>query len=662
MSEFPFERVLEFVREVIPFDSLGREKLEEVVSAMEIDFYPAGEVVLQAGGPPSRFLYIIQSGSARVSLPREGEDEILVDIRGEGDVFGALSLLQGGRALFQVTAREDMICYLLPEGPFRELVEGQDAFRRHFRSSLARNIQSMLQGPECSLPGPSGLPSLPGLDAALVRSPVGELMSHPVLVCLPHLPVRQAAALMSRRRVGSIVVTEESGRPLGILTDSDIRVRVVAQGQETIQPVARFMSRPVHTISPRAYGFEALLAMSRHDVQHLVVTEGGRVVGLLSDHDLRTLTGGSPVAVVRDIEKVTSVAELVSLHVRIDRVLEMLLRLGGSARNMLELVTEFNDRLTVKLVELTLEELEQQGQGRPPVPWEWLALGSEGRREQTLRTDQDNAIIFANVSGEHRPAIQQWFLKFAEKVVAGLEACGFPRCQGGVMAVNPRWCQTERQWAETFRGWIDDPNPRTLRLASIFFDYRSIYSEFDLLEALDAALDKAMEGNRLFLRAMARNALYNRPPLGFFRQFVVEKGGEHRNKLNLKLSGLTPVVDAVRVMALDLAATASRERARLHEQRPHGLLTNTLERLDEITRRGLLKDEFAADLREAFSFITILRITQHLEARARGEMPDNFVAPARLNNLQRKMLKESFAVIRRLQDLLEHRYQTRLLT
>jgi CBS domain-containing protein len=212
------------------------------------------------------------------------------------------------------------------------------------------------------------------------------------------------------------------------------------------------------------------------------------------------------------------------------------------------------------------------------------------------------------------------------------------------MASNPQWCQTERAWQNTFARWLVDPTPQSLRLGTIFFDFRGIYAEADFIDNLSLALKELIENNRLFLRYMAKNALYNRPPLGFLRQFVVDKAGEHKNQLNLKLSGLTPIVDAARVMALDLGV----------------LKTNTLERLEEIAQAGIIAPALVADLKEAFSFITLLRIGQHLQARARGETPDNFVDPASLNKLQRKMLKESFAVINQLQEQMEYRYQTRL--
>ena len=665
MSGFPFQRVLSFVSGVVPFDTLPPEELEEVVSRMQVAFFPRGEVILERGGAPAEYLYLIQSGSAKVTLPApEGEDrEILVDLRGEGDTFGAVSLLEGQRALFSVVAREDLICLLLPAEDFRRLVESRPAFERHFRHSLARNLEAVRRGAaeECRLPQVTGVPAF-SLDAALMTATVDRVMTTRVLTCLPPTPVRAAARRMTMRQVGSVVVVDEGGHPIGILTDTDLRVRVISQGGMLDAPVTEFMSRPLVTIPPGARVWEALLTMSRHGVGHLVVVEQGRLAGIVSDHDLQTLTGASPLGVIRDIEAVTSVDALVEVHAKVDRVLEMLLRQGGSARTMLELVTEFNDRLTLKLIELTEGEMEARGKGRPPVPYAWLALGSEGRREQTLRTDQDNAIVFANLPREHLPAVRDWFLEFGARVVEGLERCGFPRCQGGVMASNPDWCRSESSWCRTISGWVADPRPQTLRLATIFFDFRPIYAEAEFAEALDHHLREALEGNKLFLRLLAKNGLYNRPPLGFLRQFVVLKGGEHKNKLNLKLSGLTPMVDAVRVMALDQQVAPSEVRARLQEDLPFARVTNTLDRLEEIARRGLIKPGEAADLREAFSFITLMRIGRHLEARARGEVPDNFVDPGQLNGLQRKMLKESFGVIARLQDLLEHRYQTWLLT
>ncbi|ADK84173.1 putative CBS domain and cyclic nucleotide-regulated nucleotidyltransferase [Desulfarculus baarsii DSM 2075] len=643
MDDFPWRRVLDFVRGVAPFDALGPDELGRVARSMEIAYFPRGRRIIAAGGAPAQALHIIQSGAAEQSLPaRDGRPPALIDLRGEGDVFGAASLLAGQSPLFDVVAREDMVCYLLPAEPFKALVADHAAFQRFFGSSLAHDLAAA-----ASLGRATPVDGLDlGLGAALSRSRVGEVMSRQALCGPPQTSLRQAARLMTERQVGSIIVADAAGQPIGILTDSDFRGRVMLSARHFDQPIADFMTSPVRTIAPNAYAFDALLTMSRHGLHHLAVVEGGRLVGVVSDRDLQALTGASPVALAREIDKAESVDELVGLHGRVDRVIERLLRLGGSARDMLELVTEFNDRLTHKLVQLCEADMEAQGLGPAPTPYCWLALGSEGRREQTLRTDQDNAIVFANVPADSLGAVKGWFLGLAHRVTRALEACGFPLCNGDVMADNPRWCQTLDQWKDVFGGWVSQPKPLTLRMASIFFDFRAIYAESDYDEALREHLRQALEGNRLFLRFMAKNGLYNRAPLGFLRQLVVERGGEHKNKLNLKNSGLMPLVDGARVLALDQGVMA----------------TGTLDRLAAAAEAGVLRPALAADLAEAFGFITLMRIGRHLEARAAGQTPDNYIDPASLGSLQRKTLKESFRVISEFQALLEHRYQTWLLT
>ena len=643
MRDFPWQRVLDSVQTTPPFDLLSYDELTELVGTMEIAYFPGGTRVLTAGGEPSEHLHIIQSGSAEQSLPPQGDQPAaLVDLRGEGDTFGATSMLSGRAPLFDVTTREDMVCYMIPAEAFRDLVDSRPDVRRFFSFSLARDMATVAGREQNSAADLGGL----GLGAAMARSRVGDVMIRDVLTCPPRTGLREAARMMTARQVGSIIVTSAQGRPIGILTDTDFRVRVMDRAADFDQPVVDFMTKPLKTIAPRTFAFEALLTMSRHGLHHLAVVDEGKLAGIVSDRDLQALTGGSPVALAREIDKSESIDDLVHLHPRIDRVVEMLLGLGGSAKDMLELVTEFNDRLTHKLVVLSEAEMEAEGLGDAPTPYCWMALGSEGRREQTLRTDQDNALIFAPLPESSVGAVKGWFLGLAHRVTRGLERCGFPLCSGDIMADNPKWCQSMDQWRETFGGWVQRPKPLTLRMATIFFDFRAVYAEADYVDLLREHLRGALEGNRLFLRYMAKNGLYNRAPLGFLRQFVVERSGENKNKLNLKNHGLMPLVDGARVLALDQGILA----------------TSTLERLEGAAAAGVLRPGLAADLKEAFGFITLLRISRHLEARAQGLEPDNFVNPAALTSLQRKTLKESFKVISEFQAMLEHRYQTWLVT
>ena len=350
----------------------------------------------------------------------------------------------------------------------------------------------------------------------------------------------------------------------------------------------------------------------------------------------------SPDELIEVIDGAASIEDLVAIRPQADRILEKRLAEGRSAKRMTRLVTDFNDRISLKLIQIILDRIKEDGGGEPPSPFTWISLGSEGRLEQTLRTDQDNALAFKDLPRSQEPEAKKWFLSFSEQVVEGLVRCGFPRCPGNIMASNPDYCQSESDWRKLFMGWVNDPNPHTLRMASIFFDFRPLYQEHEFLSELREELNRAIKLEPLFLRFMTKNALENIPPLSMMRRFVVEKEGEHKGKINIKIRGLTPVVDAARVLALDLNIKA----------------TNTLDRLEAKPVRAVLGSRFINDLREAYSFLTLVKIALHLDARAENRPADNYLDPNELSNFRRMMLKESFVLINRLQDTLKFRYQT----
>ena len=641
--EIPNRRMIEFLSSVPPFDTLGTSELTRLISNMEMSYFPAGQRIRSKGNRPFQHLYIIQKGSARISLIDDEGEDLLVDVRGEGDYFGATSILQNKPAMFDISAHQDLICLMLPAEEVRQLVSSYPVFERYFSFSLARTIKAVRQTEDFKRPQPIGQSAI-SLEVFLTGKKVADIMNRDILTCAPYLSVQSAAKMMARRQVSSIIVTDNGLYPLGIMTDNDLRTKVLADGLSPEVAVAGIMSQPVQTVSPAADAFEALLAMSHHGVRLLVVVEGDNMVGIISERDLQMEAGSSPLQVIDQIKRSTSLDTLMGMRYKIDSVLEMMLRQGGPVKQLVALVTELNDRLTIRILELVEGEMERDGFGPPPVPYGWLAFGSEGRKEQTLHTDQDNALFFAPKPECNEAECKQWFLEFARRVVAYLVRSGIPECPGGIMASNPQWNQPEDRWLDTFLDWIQDPSPQPLLKASIFFDFRPIYSGTNFPYLLEDQLLKAIRKSGLFMRFLAKNALINQPPLGLLKRFVVEKSGEHKNKFDLKQRGLTPVVDAARVLSLSLGIKTQ----------------NTHERLAEINRIGIIDDNFHADLREAYEFLIYLQISRHLDALAQGEEPDNFLNPASLNGLQRKMLKESFAVVRRLQESIEFRFHTKL--
>ncbi len=645
MKNTPLSYIKEFIAQVKPFDTLDAHELSEIVSLMKMAYYPRNAVIMRSEGPPVPDLHIIESGAVKVAIEDQGGEEIVVRICKKGGVFEPLSLLQESRKmLFDITVIEDLTAILVPFEVFKDLIDRKPDFRAFFKKFLLRysDIDRSYEK-DASKDGKSGMP---GFDVSFMGKGVTDLMVTDVLTCAPDISVRRASTLMSRRGVGSIIVKDSNGTPLGILTDADLRMKILAKGLGYDTAVSEVMSAPLRAADHDAYAFDALLDMIRSGVSHLLITENHRIAGIVSEHNFQMEIGSSPVGLINDIDKSQSVDEMAGLHLKIDYVLELLLRQGCSVERMVQLITELNDRITLSLLRIAEKGMKEDGFGSHPVLFCWMSLGSEGRREQTLRTDQDNAVIFANVSSINKKAVTDWFLAFSERVVDSLVLCGFPRCRGGIMASNPRWCQAQKDWYVTFSDWIrHHRDPLALRMASIFFDFRAIYENADFIAALRGEMREAIRQNRGFLSLMAKSALYNRPPVGFFNQFLVKKSGEHKNKLDLKMKGIMPIIEGLRVLALELEVEA----------------TNTLERLGEIKKSGIIGDGLCSDIREAYGFLSLLRIRQHLDNRARGEKQDNFIDPTSLNSLQRKMMKESFAVIASLQESMESRYQTHYL-
>lgn len=641
MSDFPLARILDFLRTVVPFDTLDGDELARLVARMEIAYYPRGATIIEAGGAPAENLFVIHSGSVKVTVPDPELGEILVDVRGEGDSFGSVSLTQGLQALFTVKAQEDLLVFLLPAQEFRRLLEEKPSFQRHFSFSLSRNIQAVRRSADPHLSQMTGTESLKEM-AAQMRSLVMDLMNRNVLTCKPDQSIRQAAELMRGRGVSSIIVVNGGGEPVGIITDTDLRNRVVASGLDTSAPVEQAMSRPIMTISPQAYAFEAMLQMTRHGTHHLVAAEGGRMVGVLSDHDIKVLTGATPVGLAREIEKLASLDELPRLPGRILRVLEMLLRLGSTAYYMMDVLSEFNDRVIIKVLELCEKHLAEQGMGPPPVSYTWLAVADPGRREQAPPLRQDHILVHSDLPEGAPPDAARWFLALGQAAAEALSRCGLCGRLEDIKGADPRWCRSAGEWKRVFAGWAAEPTPQTLAKVDVLFDFRPVMGEGTYPEQLRRHALEAVAKNRFFLRQLARLSYPRQPPLGFLREKVVERDGSYSERVNLEQQVLRPMVEGARVLALDIGM---RE-------------TNTMERLAGAAQEGIINERLSADLRAAFSFVTVLRISRFLEARGggTGAGAEEFLEPNALNRVQRNMLRDSFAVTAELQEKLVKRY------
>lgn len=626
------EDLIDFLKSVPPFQFLDEQLLHDIARSVSMEFYPKGTTVLHQDGPPSDALRIIKKGAVKVFFAPEKGEEVLIDYRSEGESFGLLSLVGGDKSRATVVAVEDTICYLIGRGGVLKLVDAHPSFTEFFfKSFLNKYIDKTYQ----EMHNKSLL--FGGGDKPLFTTPVGEIGTKGVLSASQEISIREGAEVMSQNRMSSLVLVDKEGVPTGIVTDRDLRDKVVSKGRPVTDAISSIMSVSLIKTEARDYCFEALLKMIRYNIHHLLVVDEGKLKGIVTNHDLMMMQGTSPISLVRDIESQHTVEGLAPAAKKTNEIIGLLLKEGARASNITRIITEINDRLLRKILELAEKEF-----GKPPVRYCWIIFGSEGRKEQTFRTDQDNAIIYEDPLTDSDDARSRtYFTVFSAFVRDSLLKLGVPRCPANYMASNPEWCQPVKQWKKYFSTWVYTPTPDAVMKSLIFFDFRPLYGDLSLAESLRDSLNALLEGQMIFLGYMANMIIKNTPPVGFFKSFIVEKSGEHKNELNMKVKGIAPIVDMARLFALEKGV---RE-------------TSTIERLSTLKEKHTIVKEFADELEHAFEFMMLLRIQQQFEQMESGKEPNNFINPNSLSNLEKKMMKQSFNLITRLQDIIIERYK-----
>jgi CBS domain-containing protein len=482
--------------------------------------------------------------------------------------------------------------------------------------------------------------SAPG-ELSLFAHRVRDLVKRPPVVAPPESSVVEIARLLSREGVGSIVITAD-GQPVGIVTDRDLRRKVVAEGRDAhTTPVSAIMSAPLVTLPPAAFAFEALLEMTRRRIRHIVVVDDGRAVGVVSSRDLLVLQTTHPVTVARELSRAASIEALAALAPRVTELVRELLAEGGRVHDIAQLTAELNDRMVIRVLDLVRRELGAAGLD-PPVGFAWLAFGSEGRREQTLRTDQDNGLVYADPPPELEERAAAYFAALAEKTIAGLVTVGFPPCPGGAMASNAEWRQPLSVWDGYVQQWIGDPSPRHILAASMYFDLRFVAGDSDLAVRLGLRIRTEASRQPRFLGLMARDVVERRLPVTFFGGVGVHRSGPHRGAVDVKGAGCIQLVGAARVHALELGLTQ----------------TNTVERIAAAGQRGFYTGDEVVEITDAYEHLLRLRLAHQLEQLAAGATPDNYVEPEHLSHRDALLLRDALKTVGRVQDRLRERYAT----
>ena len=604
----PLADVEKFLEETPPFDLLDPQLRHRAAAAIEAIYRRKGAVLLEIGDV-NQNLHIIRRGAVEAH-DRQGH---FVGRYGERESFGLQSLLTGKPVRFRITAIEDGLIWSMPRLAFDALRGSSPEFDSYFIRSLEERLIAASQ-----TRGSSG--------QTLFMTPMDELVSREPIAVPPATTIAEAARCMSQHGVSSLLVND-GNRVCGIVTDRDLRNRVLAQGRDPAESVATIMTADPLTLDASSPVLEGILAMAGRGIHHLPLVRDERVVGVVTTRDLMTLQTQHPLYLAAQVQKAPSVERLVAVCRQIPRLFELLLASGMRPEQVPKVLTTLNDTVTRRLIGLARQQL-----GPAPAPFAWLAFGSQAREEQSLKTDQDNGLVYDDGAP---PDADAWYAALARFVCDGLDACGYPHCPGKIMATTDEWRQPLSGWLQHFRDWASLPDPAAVLRVSIFFDLRAVYGEPHLVTRIREAMAESGSGRgkSVFVAALARQAAGYDVPLGFFRRFVLASHGEHGDVLELKARGLLPLTDLVRVRAIAAGITAPGTQARIAQ----------LQAQEQLSRTD------ADRLAGAHQLLAGLRVRLHAEQVRRGEQPHNHLDPSALSHAERTSLRDAFRVIREAQ-------------
>ncbi|WP_065328315.1 DUF294 nucleotidyltransferase-like domain-containing protein [Tritonibacter mobilis] len=588
----------QFLASVHPYDSLPDTVLTALAQRCALQTVDAGATIFSLGEEVA-YLYIIVTGEVEIT----DETGVQLSILGPRNSFGERALLRGETASRTATVNAPSQIIALPSTAFFELINQQASVARFFDRRRP--------------PPPNG--------SGLATITVAQLMSRDPVICAPETSIRTAAEQMYHHHISSICVCDQNGFH-GIVTLRDMNSKVIVGGADPLAPIATIMTQDVLTLAPDALVTDVLHLMVERNIHHVPIVDGAGLLGIVTQTDLTRAQAMSSADLVGRVARAADAEEMARATSQIPQVLLQLVEAGNRHEVITRLITDIADTATRRLLALAEARF-----GPPPVPYLWLACGSQGRQEQTGVSDQDNCLILSDAVTE---AQMPYFAKLAQFVCDGLNTCGYFYCPGDMMATNPRWCQPLRVWREYFQTWIAKPDPEAQMLASVMFDLRPIGGDSSLFETLQSDTLQAASKNSIFTAHMISNSLKHQPPLGLLRGLATIRSGDHRNQLDLKHNGVVPVVDLGRIYTL---------QGRL---RP----VNTRARLEAAIKTGLLSASGGADLLDAYDLIASTRLELQTNQIKAGHAPENYLDPSNLSDFERSHLRNAFVVVKTMQS------------
>ncbi len=625
--------VREVLKASVPFNSLDDAVLAELAKHVEVKTYPKGSYVFRQGQKSLQVLFVVASGLGEVTLTDDRGQETIVSYRRQYDFFGETALLTDKSYGGSVRAAEDLTCLLVPREKVEELIAAHPEFSSFFTTLLSERLRMLYEETVAQ----QSYEAYSTTESPLLRKRVSEIMTKSPVTCHLHTPVTSVARLMADYRISSVIVVNDEGCPVGLITEKDLVHKVLTRPSWQAENLTAdlVMDEKLVKIQMDDFYNQALLAVVKHQVKHLVVMDGDKLAGILTLRDLIKTRSTGSLWVTDKIETAKNLDDLAKIGQEVDNFLNALVAERASVPELFEIITEMHDRLISRVIELCEEEMIKKGYGPPPVEYCWVNMGSAGRKEQTLRTDQDNAIIYAD--GD--PANADYFHTLGARVAEELVRAGFAWCKGGVMASNPQWCRSLSQWKEVVTAWVTRAEPEDIRMLTILLDFRPVYGAKNLGQELWGHIFDVFQKPVRAPHFLTEEEVHVRVPLTFFGGFITEKSGPHKNEINLKVA-CRHIVNCVRVFAV---------KNEIYE-------TSTLGRLAQIVERGIISKEDGEFVQNAFETLMMLRIRENLKKVKQGKSADNYINPYRLSKTEQSLLKDAFSAILRLQKLTSNNF------
>ncbi len=618
---------INFLKNVVPFNILQEDILQGVAELLEEVTYRRDATIYQQDDDKLKGLDIIVKGQFETFFLDSERNKRMLDILKPGSLYGGVSLLLNRkRSIRTVVAQKGTVVYFLPRAHFKELCRANEAFFHFFTTEYGRRMLN----DEFAHFVKSSLPTSENyiISDQFFSRTIETINLKPILTCPADTPIFEVARTMSREKGGCLFVENDRNELIGYVTDMTLRDNIIANRIHVEEPIEKYVDNPIVSISVKAFVYEALLLMFRTKTRYILIKDREEIKGLLSRNKLLTDQAQSPFVFIQAVKLSTSVNELKRRWEKVPMIVFQLLDRGVKAEIVNQVISSISDTITQNVIESVISEM-----GPPPAKFAFMVLGSEGRKEQTLKTDQDNAIIYEDKANEQRELVREYFLKFADTVSERLDQIGFSFCTGGFMAKNPKWTHSLSHWKNNYKQWIEKPIPESVMKFSTFFDCRHIYGEKILVDSLKEYLDEKLdEPNEMFFYNLGINALQYEPPLTFFKNFRTFSRGEH-NVFDLKKT-MTPIVDLIRVYAL---------KNKIFK-------TNTGERIHELFARKVFTEKEFHEILQAYYYLMAMRLKRQSEniIKDRNE-PHNYLNPSTLTKIEQVTLKEIFKVIENFQ-------------